>query len=218
MAGLVSVKENFEGVRMFGPGMVIPEYRTGDLTSSGRTVVEILDVERMEILMRVPESERSILQPGQRVDVQLDALPGRTYAGKVKTVSGMVSGGGMFFRNAGPSRNFDVIIEMERFDERMRPGVTVQVVVQGDQVQNALLLPRQAVFEKDGKSVVYLRHGESFTAQQIQIKSRTESQVAVEGVKEGDEVSLVNPEAKSKQPPGKAPTPGGPNVRVGAGR
>jgi RND family efflux transporter MFP subunit len=214
MAGLVSVKENFEGVRIFGPGITVPEYKLGDLTSSGRTIAEILNVDQMEVVMRIAESERSNLQPGQNVQMLLDAMPGRTYTGKVRTVGGAAARG-FFFGPSGPTRNFEVVIDVSRPDEQMRPGVTARVTVLGDQVPDALFLPRQAVFEKDGKPVVYVRGGAGFVAREVQIKHRTESRVVIEGLTEGTEAALSNPEGSSQ--PAKAPPPqAGPRITGGA--
>ena len=91
------------------------------------------------------------------------------------------------------------------------------MIIVGDEVRDALYLPRGALFEKDGKPVAYVRSGGQFEAREVTIKQRTESQVAVDGLKEGDEVALVNPELKNKQP-GKSGAPGGPSVKIGAGK
>jgi len=212
--GLLSVKENMEGMRMFIFGMSIPEYRPGDLTSSGRIIAEILDIENMEVITRIAESERSNLEPGQAVQVALDALPGQTYSGKVKTVSGAVSRGDFFRMSQGPTRNFDVLIELDKPDPSMRSGITAQVTILCRQVSNALYLPRQAVFEKDGKPVVYVRSGSGFAPQEVQVKFRTESQVVIENLREGTEVALVNPEA-TKKPEKAPPTKAGPMISGG---
>ena len=96
----------------------------------------------------------------------------------------------------------------------LRPGVTAQVIIVGDQVRDAFYLPRQAVYEKDGKPVVYLRNGKGFEPHEIKILNRNESQVAIEGLAEGAEVALVNPEAGTKKP-GKAPATSGPALSGG---
>jgi hypothetical protein len=63
-----------------------------------------------------------------------------------------------------------------------------------------LIVPRQALFEIDGKPTVYVRAGgaEAFTPKQIKILHRTETQIAIEGLDEGVEVALVDPVAAMK--------------------
>ena len=41
----------------------------------------------------------------------------------------------------------------------LRPGMTARVAVQGPTLKNVIHLPRQVLFEKDGKPVVYVREG-----------------------------------------------------------
>jgi len=208
MAGLVSVKENTEGQMVFS-GMTVPEYRAGDLTSPGRTLADILEVSTMELVSRVPESETGSLKAGQVVEVSVDAQPGRVYKGGIKTIAGSASSGGMFSRQSSPVRRFDIVVELSNLDATLRPGVTAQVVIKGESVQGKLLLPRQAIFEKDGKQIVYVKEGNTFVPREVKISHRTESQAAVERLAENTEVALVNPEGQAKQP-GKTAEPAGP--------
>ncbi len=217
IGGLVAVKDNMDSTGgFFIWGMVLPEYRPGDLVNPGRMVAEVLDVENMEILAKVSENDRGNINAGQPVQVNVDTLPGQTLGGKVKTVAGTTSRGGWF----GPSsseRKFDATFQLDKLSADLRPGLTAQIVIVGDTVRDALFLPRQALFEKDGKPVAYVRSGGEFSPREVTIKHRTESQVAIEGLKEGDEVAVVNPESKSRQS-GKSPSaPSGPGVKIGGG-
>jgi hypothetical protein len=78
-------------------------------------------------------------------------------------------------------------------------------------VANVLLLPRQALFEVDGKPTVYAREigAASFAPRQVKVLHRTESQIALEGLDEGIEVALVDPVAAMRLG-GSAPGGSGP--------
>ena len=220
LAGLVAVKDNRDALGGFwGPGIALPEYRPGDLVWPGRFIAEVLEVSDMEILAKVPESDRGNVNPGQAVEVKVDAAPGQTYRGKVKSVAGAASRN---FWGGDPMRRFDATFQIEAPSagsgaadpKELRPGVTAQVMIVGDQVRNALFLPGQALFEKDGKPVVYVRNGDRFEAREISIKYRTETSIVIEGLSEGTEVALVNPEGR-QQKPSKSPAAG--PVNVGGG-
>ena len=220
LAGLVAVKDNRDALGGFwGPGIALPEYRPGDLVWPGRFIAEVLEVSDMEILAKVPESDRGNVNPGQAVEVKVDAAPGQTYRGKVKSVAGAASRN---FWGGDPMRRFDATFQIEAPSagsgaadpKGLRPGVTAQVIIVGDQVRNALFLPGQALFEKDGKPVVYVRNGDHFEAREISIKYRTETSIVIEGLSEGTEVALVNPEGR-QQKPSKSPAAG--PVNVGGG-
>ncbi|HSH12997.1 MAG TPA: efflux RND transporter periplasmic adaptor subunit, partial [Desulfurivibrionaceae bacterium] len=211
--------ESMEGAMVITTGMTFPEYRTGDLTSSGRTIAEVLDIDHMEVMARIVESERGNVNPGQTVEVRVDTQPGRVYSGKVKTISGQASRGGMFGPPTGPSRNFDVAIELDNLDGSLRPGVTTRVTIHGEEVKGALLLPRQALFEKDGETIVYVRDAAGFTPRKVKVTHRTESRIALEGLQENEEVALVNPEGQgsTQSAPSKA-APAGPLTPKKGGR
>jgi multidrug resistance efflux pump len=211
--GLVSVKENQDASGgMFYPGIVLPEYRQGDLVFPGRNIAEVLDISQMEVQAKVSEIDRSRIEAGQKVDVQIDARPGQRFTGKVKSVAGQASRG-MFGEASGSDRKFDVTFILDVAQLDVRPGVSCQVQILGQEVKNALLLPRQAIFEKDGKPVVYIRRGQEFQAQPIKVLHRAESRVAIDGLAENTEVALADPNKPSSQQPAKTNGPvmtGGP--------
>ncbi len=210
--GLVAVKENQDSSGgMFFSGMVLPEYREGDQVWPGRVVAQVVDVEEMEIQAKVDENDRANINPGQPVEVRVDALPGRTYTGKVKTVAGMASSN---FWGGQTVRKFDTSFQLDQADASLRPGITAQVVIQGDKTQSALYLPPQAVFDKEGKPTVYVKTGSRFEPREVKIARRTEGEVIIEGLNEGTEVALVNPEAQGKKAP-KASGPVGPSLSGG---
>jgi HlyD family secretion protein len=198
IAGLVEVRQN-RGASggFFLPGMSLPEYREGDRLFPGTPIAQVLDTDQIEIQAKVTEADRANLEPGQPVDLHVDALPGETLGGKVKTVAGAATGD---FEAWNTMRKFDIAIQLDRFDARLRPGFTAQLVILGRQVKDVLYLPRQAVFEKEAKPVAYVKRGGRFEAHEIKVKYRNESRVAIEGLEEGVEVALVNPESQGKKP------------------
>lgn len=195
--GLVSLKENWNATGGFGFfGMEIPLYREGDQAFSGAPIAEVLNVERMEIQAKVSESDRANINPGQPVQVHIDAVPGQDFTGKVKTVAGMAARG--FFWMGDAQRKFDASFQLDKPDVRLRPGVTGEVIILSSPLKDSLYLPRQALFEKNGKPVVYAEAGSGFEAREVKVTRRTESLVVIEGLKEGTEVALVNPEDQTK--------------------
>jgi multidrug efflux pump subunit AcrA (membrane-fusion protein) len=201
--GLVVVKENRDASGgFFFSGMALPEYHAGDTVSPGRPVVDVFDASRLEIRAKVNEQERANVTAGQAAAVRADALPGRDMVARVANLAALATRGGGFFESAGPVRQFDAILRLERPDARLKPGTSVRVVVSGSELRHALHVPRQAIFEKRGKPVVYVKSGGGFEAREVTITHRTEARVVIEGIAEGSEVALVNPEEqKSVRPP-----------------
>lgn len=194
--GVVSVRENTDGLMYYYDGMSMPTYHAGDTVSSGRPVMDIFDMTTMEVRAKVNEQERANIAVGQTARIEADSVPGLTPKARVLAVAGM----GRPDSRSGPLRQFDVTLELTDPDPRLKPGTTVHVLVDGGIVDKVLLLPRQALFEIDGKPTVYMRtgSGDAFVPRQVKVLHRTESQVAVEGIDEGVEVALVDPVAAMK--------------------
>jgi len=91
-------------------------------------------------------------------------------------------------------------------DVLLRPGLLVEAEIIVEKIPNTLYVPLQAVYEKGGKNVVYIRAGNRFDARPVKLGRRTESQVAVlEGLREGEAVALQDMETGGPQ---KAPKKG----------
>lgn len=188
--GMVAVQSNMDATQFFYPGMVLPDYREGDVVRPGRPVLELLEGQ-MEVQSRVPENDRANIAQGQSIEIHVDALPNVPLNGKVKTVASLASRGNMFYE-AG--RAFDATFEVDSSDPRLKPAETAQIVISTAPLKNVLYVPTQAVFDKNGKPVVYVKNKSGFEPREIKIVRRGEARVVLEGVQEGTELALVNPE------------------------
>lgn len=198
IAGLVSVKDNQDALGgWFAPGISVPQYKEGDLVYPGRFLAEVLDMTQMEVVAKVYESDRPNLTEGQSAEIHLDTEPQGVYQAKVKSIAGMAAR-----TDWGPTtiQRFDVAFSLMNHGGPPRPGISAEIVVRGNQLKNQLYLPSQCLFEKDGKPVVYVKHGDQFDATAPKIKLQTENRIVVENLPEGTEVALVNPEAQHKKP------------------
>ena len=202
--GIVSVKENRDAAGNFGFwGMVLPEYRQGDTTSPGRAIVDVIEAGRMEVRAKINETDRDNLQTGQLAKVQSDALPGETFTAKVGALSGLASKGNWWEVTA--VRQFDVSFTFDNPDPRLRAGSSVRLMIDGREIKDALQVPRQCVFEKAGKTFVYVREGDRYERRDVKVTNSTESRAVVTGVNEGDVIALIDPEVAAKRSKASSP-------------
>jgi HlyD family secretion protein len=190
--GVISAKENRDGQYFFFSGMVLPEYREGDTTSSGRNIADLIESGKMEVRAKVTEVDRDNLQEGQLATVQIDALPGRTYTAKVGPLSASASRGSIFETSA--VRQFDITLDLDRPDPAMRAGSSLRLTIDGREIKDALHVPRQAVFEKAGKNYVFLQAGDRFERHDVKVVTATESRAVINGLHDGDVIALVDPD------------------------
>jgi len=206
--------------------MSLPEYRLGDTIPPGRSVVDVSDTANMEITARVNEQERTTLAIGQPAIVRANALPGQPLAAKITALSSVAV---RSQNQSGPLRQFEVTLRLDTPDARLRPGTTVSLTIQGKELPSALTVPRQAVFQQDGRSIVYVRRLDGFEPQPVKVIAQSESRTAIEGIEEGTEVALINPSGTAQTPaaggragagtptPAAAPAPAAPSSPGGNG-
>jgi HlyD family secretion protein len=87
-----------------------------------------------------------------------------------------------------------------RLEVLLRPGLLADVEIIVEKVPNALHIPLQAVFEKDGIPIVYVKNGSRFDERRIKPLKRSESVLVIaEGVSVGEQVALSDPTKSSKK-------------------
>lgn len=194
MDGVVAVRENRE-TNFFFWGMTFAEYRQGDTVSPGRLVAEVLDMSQIELSAKVPESERARIQTGQPAEVKLDSIGSQRLKAHA-TLVGSIGANRMFGPTQGPIRQFDVTFKLDTVPSTLRPGLTAQVTIAGEPMKNVLYIPRQALFDREGKTTVYQKAGDRFEPKEVKVVARTASTVVVEQLGEGTLVALADPTDK----------------------
>lgn len=200
--GLVVIHGNRDASGgFFFDGMTLPDYHVGDQVNPGSSIAEVIDIAHLEIYAQVGEADHSNLKPDQSVDIQIYALPGSSFTGKVETVGGATS---HEFWDDDAKHKFDLTVLLDRNDARLRPGFAARLSVRGDQLSKAVSIPSEAVFEREGKKIVYCKRNRGFEAQEVKVRALSEGRAILEGIRPGTAVALVNPEARvsEKSKPG----------------
>ena len=76
------------------------------------------------------------------MEIEMDAFPGEKVKGKIASVAG-ATGQGFFMDNL--QRTFDVTVQLDREDARLRPGFSAQLTFVGERMPGALTIPMEAV-------------------------------------------------------------------------
>lgn len=195
----------------FMDGMTLPDYHVGDQVNPGSSIAEVIDSSHLEINAQVDETDRTNLKVGQSVDITIDALPGESFTGKVRTVGGATA---REFWDDNTKHKFDVAVQLDREDPRLRPGFEAQLNILGDRLTRAVSIPAEAIFEHDGKKIVYCERGGGFEMKEVKVRALSEGQAILEGIPVGTVVALVNPEKNRSGKPGEV---GSPSPSLGSG-
>jgi multidrug efflux pump subunit AcrA (membrane-fusion protein) len=97
---------------------------------------------------------------------------------------------------------FAVILKLATTDPRiMKPGQRVRATLLLEQRKEALAIPRQAVFEREGKMVVYRRQRGAFEPAEVTLGPSGMGKVVVEkGIEPGDVLALADPTKPREKP------------------
>ena len=155
--------------------MVSPVSAGGGFTRTG--ISTIVDMASLEIEVDVNESYIARVRPGQRVEATLDAYPDWRMPASVRTVIPTAD---------RQKATVKVRISFAALDPRILPDMGVKVAFLTEQASGEAepaartLLPRAAIRNEDGQTVVYLVSN-----------GRTERRAVRTGAARGDEVEVV---------------------------
>jgi hypothetical protein len=186
----VNVQQNSNQNLMY-IGMQLPQFQTGDSARAGQIVAQIPDLHNWEVSASIPEVDRGHLNQGQKASLKVAALPGREFHGHIKSLGG----------TTGPpwSRYFECRVTLDDWSPELRPGMSANLVITVESIEDALWVPSQAVSESDGRAFVYLRTPQGFVPRDVTLVRRSESQAVLSGIHEGDLVALSSPEQAGKK-------------------
>lgn len=165
--------------------------KLGDQLWPGQDVAELPLLDTMEAEVFVLEIDGSGLAENQPAEVVIEARPDVIHKGRVKLVDKLAK---PRFGQV-PVQYFAVVIELATTDPTMmKPGQRVRSTITLEEA-SALVVPRSAVFTKDGKSFVFRRtpRGE-FEQIAVELGASTSGRVAVtSGLTAGDRIALRDP-------------------------
>lgn len=117
---------------------------SGTMNNPGSVIATVADLSEILANVDVDETEIVNVKPGQKSTVRVDALPDRTYEGRVVRV-----GSSGFNRPAQPDVTFfDVEILLDNPTEDLRPKMSVRAEIETREQSETLAIPIQAVVER----------------------------------------------------------------------
>ena len=189
--GVVNILTNPRTQSMFGGGGT--EFHEGDRAWAGATILELPDLSSIHLEARLDETDRGRLKVGQQAVVRIEAVPGKDFQAKVDLISVLARVD--FSSGWPPVRNFDLGLVLADPDSRIKPGMTATARIAADRLPDSTLVPVEAIFQKDGRPVVYRLNGSKFDEQPIDIVRRGREQAAVtNGVSAGDKLAVRRPD------------------------
>jgi multidrug efflux pump subunit AcrA (membrane-fusion protein) len=200
---MLNAKQNSEKMAVLSPldGLVVlnpiwkgggtGEVEEGDQVWPGFTFMQVVDPSIMQVRVRVNQLDVPYLHVGQTARIHLDAYPDLNLPGKLEHLAAIGLSGGL----SKTVRVFGALFSIEGSDPRLMPDLSVSLDVVLERQPNALVVPREAVVRKGGKSWVYVKRALGFEKQAVETGDGDDLEVVVlSGLEPGMEVER-NPES-----------------------
>lgn len=118
----------------------------GDYVKEGQDLVNLESIDPLKVDFRIPEIYLKDVQVGQTLQVSLDALPGKTFEGRVFAVNPLLDAGG---------RSFVIRAIVRNSDTSIRPGMFARVLLMTREVKDSLVLPETALVPQGDDQYVF---------------------------------------------------------------
>jgi multidrug efflux pump subunit AcrA (membrane-fusion protein) len=171
--------------------------KIGDSCWRGEKVVEIPNLSLMVADAEVDEADAAMVSVGQRLSFRLDAHPDDWFHGTVGNIWGSVQR--KSWRT--PLKVVRLDVDLDSTDERrMRPGMRFRGEIEIERIENALLIPIEAIFGGEHGPMVFVKTLVGYSRVSVRLGRRNEETVEVlEGLDDGDRVSTVDPSLAGKE-------------------
>ncbi len=136
-----TIKAPFTGVlRSF-------DVELGEYVQEGQELGELLDLSAARTVIGLADSEIVAVRAGQRVDVEVEALPGEMFQGEVLRVGAA---------SDPRTRRFPVEIEIPNPEMRLLSGMVARVGIDLEEERLRMLIPREVTIDEFGLRFVWV--------------------------------------------------------------
>ncbi len=166
--------------------------QVGDQVWANQPLLILPDISKMVVETKVRETDVHKLEKNQRVQVRVEAYPDLKLSGKVILIGSLAQEE----RERPRTKFFGVTVEVNESDTHLRPGMSARVEIEVEERRNAVFIPLEAVFDKNGLAYCYVISRRGIVGREIVLGPSNRDFVVVEkGLRKGEQVALRDPEA-----------------------
>lgn len=167
-------------------------------TSGGKQCMQIADLSKMKVTVQVGEKDIAKIAVGQSANVTYPAFPDIVSQGTVTAIASVANSDTA--NGGGGSVTFNVDILIEAPDARLKPGMTAEVSVVTEQLDDVVMVPTMALMTEDGEHyyVNLATDSEGKKTRRVKVtvvtQNDNEAVVGKTQVKRDDQGNEINPD------------------------
>jgi RND family efflux transporter MFP subunit len=209
--GALEVRAPHDGTLVFPMSWRGDTVSLGDTVWPGQPIAELPDLSTLEARVFVLEGDAGGLADGQAAEVEIEGQADARLEAKVTRVDAVAKSR----ERQSPVKYFETVLSLSAAPAAsFKPGQRVRARIHVHEIAEAVVIPRGALFEKDGRRFVYRLERDRFKAVDVSTSGRSLSTVVIaKGLAPGDRIAMQDPErrepagAPSGAPPGPAAGP-----------
>ena len=165
-------------------------------TSGGKQCMQIADLSKMKVTVQVGEKDITKIAVGQSANVTYPAFPDIVSQGTVTAIASVANSDS---NSGGGSVTFNVDILIEAPDARLKPGMTAEVSVVTEQLDDVVMVPTMALMTEDGEhyyvNVATNDEGKQTRRVKVTIVTQNDNEAVVgkTQIKRDDQGNEINP-------------------------
>ncbi len=166
-------------------------------TSGGKQCMQIADLSKMKVTVQVGEKDIAKIAVGQSANVTYPAFPDIVSQGTVTAIASVANSDAV--NGGGGSATFNVDILIEAPDARLKPGMTAEVSVVTEQLDDVVMVPTMALMTEDGEhyyvNVATDDEGKQSRRVKVTVVTQNDNEAVVgkTQVKRDDQGNEINP-------------------------
>ncbi len=173
------------------------QFQVGSDAWPGQPVLDIANLRQFKGKLQVVESDVAGVEKSKKVEVSLNAIPGRIFTGTIQQVATAAQQ----VARRDPRKYFtcEVVLDVPlELMKELKPGIRLTGKILVGHREGALVVPKSAVFKKESDFVVFVKQGDKYNENKVKILDTDHGFHVIEGTREGDEICLRHPYQKQK--------------------
>ncbi|MFM7319029.1 MAG: efflux RND transporter periplasmic adaptor subunit [bacterium] len=166
-----------------------PQIEEGAAVRERQPIFRLPDINNMRVNTKVHESQIDRVQKGLKARIRVDAFPGEELEGTVDSVAPLPDTANFFNSDV---KVYTTQVSIDKPNQSLRPGMTAQVEILINEIDNVLAVPVQAVLQMGGKDYAFKRNGNAWGKTEIKLGDTNDQLIEIkDGLADSSEVALA---------------------------
>jgi RND family efflux transporter MFP subunit len=152
-------------------------------------IIRLPDPSMMQVKCKINESRITLIREGMPAKITVDAIPGMNLTGQVMKVNRYAEPSSFF---SSSIKEYATIIEIIDPPDNIRTGMTAEVQIFVEQIEDALQIPIQGLYEHGNDMYTLIQKGpQSFETTKVEIGATNDTMASIaDGITENDKIIL----------------------------